>query len=132
MSTRSLAAAYGDPFGAYTPSSADVRAYLARRSPLHYEDGDMRRDYDWTRAALAGLLAAGLVALACRLVLTGLFVTLVSAEPVLVIAFNASVTILVGGSLLLAGIHARRRVTVALCRRYPRRVGRRVGGPERL
>ncbi|WP_089872173.1 hypothetical protein [Halogranum rubrum] len=77
-----------------------VRRALLSRSPYYFARGDMRREYGWTRALLtAGATVAG-VALAFRLVLTGLFVTLVSAEISLVLLFNVCVSLLLGRALL--------------------------------
>ncbi|MFB6172498.1 MAG: hypothetical protein ABEJ23_08175 [Haloarculaceae archaeon] len=109
------------------PSLASVRALVIAHSPVHYEDGDMRRAYRVTRVALLALLVVGSVALLSRLVVTGLFVALVSADPLLVGGFNALVT--VAGSAGVLGTlwlrrHARRRL-----RRRRARLSRR---PERL
>ncbi|SEP24119.1 hypothetical protein SAMN04487948_12560 [Halogranum amylolyticum] len=78
----------------------DLRRALFAHSPLHFARGDMRREYGWTRALLtAGATVAG-VALLSRLLLTGLFVTLVSADVPLVVLFNLCVSLLLGRTLL--------------------------------
>ncbi len=106
---------------------ARVRSYAVVRSPLHYERGDMRRDYGWQRAAFLGAATTGLAALACRLVLTGLFVTFVSKDVPHVAVFNAALS----GLMALAGVVVAltgpavwwtwRRRLVALSRRRRRR-----------
>lgn len=124
---KSLQQTFGDSLGAYAPSLADVRVLAVSYSPLHYEDGDMRRAYRWTRAALLALLVVGSVALLSRLVLTSLFVTFVSTDPLLVGVFNAAVTVLGSGAvfaLMWAHRSARRRL------RYRR--ARRSARPDRL
>lgn len=73
-----------------------LRRAAFARSPVHFARGDMRREYGWTRALLtAGATVAG-VALVFRLVLTGLFVTLVSADVSLVVLFNLCISLLLG------------------------------------
>ncbi len=91
-----------------TPSSVgldDLRAFTLTRSPIHFEDGDMRRDYGWTRAFLTAAALVGVFAFSLRLVLTGLFVTFVTSDLVFVALFNVSVTVLVGGWLLEGESH---------------------------
>lgn len=108
-----------------------ARATLARwrrsafaRSPVHYEPGDMRRDYEWTRAALtAGVVATG-SAVAGRLLLTGLFVAFVTANPALVAAFNLAISLLGAASLLLAVAATGRRGALDRGRWLPDRLRR--------
>ena len=82
-------------------------ALVRELSPVHYEPGDMRREYRWTRAALAGAATTLCVALAVRSVLTGLFVAYFSAEPSLVTLFNVGLSAAVlGGGGVLAAVRA--------------------------
>ncbi|WP_254536828.1 hypothetical protein [Halomarina litorea] len=125
---------------------ARLRSYAVGRSPLHYERGDMRRDYGWQRAAFLTAVTTGLLALACRVVLTGLFVAFVSPDVSRIAAFNAALS----GVTALAGVVAtltgpavwrswRRRLVGAARRRRRRRdqpsiavvVGRRRGRRRR-
>jgi hypothetical protein len=108
--SRSLGQTYQRPFGVYTVSPADVRDWLLARSPLHYERGDMRADYDWMRAMLAAAMAAALVALSLRLVVTATIIALVAADLWLIVTCNLAVK----GVVLLAV--ARRRFHAGLLR----------------
>lgn len=124
---QSLRQTFEDPLGADAPSFADFRLLVVTYSPLHYEDGDMRRAYRFTRAALLALLVVGSVALLSRLVLTSLFVALVSMDPLLVGAFNAVVTV-VGSGVVFGVVWAHRRAR----RRLRYRQARRASRPDRL
>jgi hypothetical protein len=73
-------------------------------SPLHYEDGDMRRNYDWLRAALAAGVTAVLVIALSRVVLTGLFVAFVSADPSIAVGFNLGLAMLTSGVLAVSAL----------------------------
>ncbi|MFC4549211.1 hypothetical protein, partial [Halorussus sp. GCM10023401] len=77
-----------------------LRTALVSLSPIHYRDGDMRRDYGWTRAICSALLVAGALALGVRLVLTLLFVALVTTDAPVVALFNFCLSLVVGRLLL--------------------------------
>ena len=124
---QSLQQTFEDPLGADAPSIADLRLLVVTYSPLHYEDGDMRRAYRFTRVAILALLVVGSVALLSRLVLTSLFVAYVSMDPLLVGTFNAAVTVLGSGAVFgVAWTHRRAR------RRLRYRRARRAAHPDRL
>ncbi|MFD1512969.1 hypothetical protein [Halomarina rubra] len=89
-------------------------------SPVHYEPGDMRREYRWTRAALVGATTTLVAALAVRSVLTGLFVACFSAEPSVVTLFNVGLTLAVVGGA--AGVAAVRAADFTRLRRRERRL----------
>jgi hypothetical protein len=73
-----------------------LKSTFVTRSPVHFEYGDMRRAYGWTGAMLtAGATVVG-VALTLRVLLTGLFVALITADVLPVIGFNACMTVVVG------------------------------------
>ena len=72
------------------------RQAVVTYSPVHFARGDMRREYGWTRALLTAAATVAGVALVFRVVLTGLFVTLVSADVSLVVLFNLCVSLLLG------------------------------------
>lgn len=77
-----------------------LRFALRARSPVHYVAGDMRRDYGWTRALLTAAATVAGVALAVRLVLTGVFVAVASPSPVVVVLFNLCLSFLLGRAVL--------------------------------
>ena len=81
-----------------------LRLLLVGLSPVHYEPGDMRREYRWTRAALVGAATSLGMAFAVRSVLTGLFVAFFSPELSLVTLFNVGLTVAVVGGM--AGVAA--------------------------
>jgi hypothetical protein len=85
-----------------------LRELLEERVPLHYEPGDMRREYRWTRAVLVGVATTLLAALAVRSVLTGLFVAAVSPGLSLVTLFNVGLTVAAVGCV--SGVAAVRAV----------------------
>jgi hypothetical protein len=78
----------------------EARHAVLSRSPYYFARGDMRREYGWMQALLTAGATVAAVALAFRLVLTGLFVTLVSADISLVFLFNVCVSLLLGRALL--------------------------------
>ncbi|WP_227375731.1 hypothetical protein [Haladaptatus halobius] len=95
----SLARCYESTLVSLTPPRVgvvDLKASVTARSPVHFEPGDMRRDYGWTRALLTAAAVVGSLALSVRVLLTGLFVVFVSTDLLLVGLFNACVTVLVG------------------------------------
>lgn len=97
-----------------------VRELFFGVSPVHYEPGDMRREYRWTRAALVGAATTLVMALAVRSVLTGVFVACFTAEPSVVTLFNVGLTVAaVGGA---SGVAAVRAANVTRLRREDRRL----------
>jgi len=76
-----------------------LRALLVGLSPVHYEPGDMRREYRWTRAALVGAATSLGIALAVRSVLTGLFVAWLSPDLSTVTLFNLGLTVAAAGGV---------------------------------
>ncbi|MWG34987.1 hypothetical protein [Halomarina oriensis] len=97
-----------------------LQALLLGLSPVHYEPGDMRREYRWTRAALVGAATSLGVALAVRSVLTGLFVAWFSPELSLVTLFNVGLTIAAVGGM--AGVAAVRTANLTRFRRREERL----------
>ncbi len=61
----------------------------------------MRRDYGWTRAFLTAAVVVGALAVSVRLLLTGLFVTFVTSDLLLVALFNLCLSVFVGRWLLV-------------------------------
>lgn len=80
-------------------TGASVRAAVLSRSPIYFDPGDMRREYGWRRALLTAAGTLVIVALGIRLLLTGLFVILVSNDISLIVAFNLCATLLLGRHL---------------------------------
>ncbi|WP_227355396.1 hypothetical protein [Haladaptatus salinisoli] len=106
----------------------DLKATVTARSPIHFERGDMRRDYGRTRALLTAAAVVGSLALSVRVLLTGLFVVFVSTDLLLVGLFNACVTVLVGRWVLVSGTAPRtlprRARRLVRNRRVPPRIRR--------
>ncbi|WP_158055834.1 hypothetical protein [Halorussus halophilus] len=76
------------------------RELFVAYSPVHFANGDMRRDYGWTRALLTALATAGVVTLGIRAFATALFVALFTTDLRFVVFFNVCVTLLVSRLLL--------------------------------
>lgn len=87
-----------------------LSTYFVALSPIHYEHGDMRRDYGWTNALLTAILSIGVVGLTVRALLTGIFVAFVTTDIFLVVLFNVGMTAVVGRLLLSSvQVHPRDR-----------------------
>lgn len=117
-SRESLAQCYGSTIvpTAVTPSIGlpTIRETVISRSPAHFKRGDMRQAYGWTSAILTAAAVVGVLALVLRVLLTGLFVTFITSDLLVVVGFNVCVTVVVG------------RWLVGRVRIYPRK-GRRLG-----
>lgn len=98
----------------------------------------MRRDYGWTRAICSALLVAGGLALGVRVVLTLLFVALVTTDAPVVALFNFCLSLVVGRLLLDEGVfrpneprRSRREAWLANAVAVARRVGSHVTSADR-
>ena len=94
------------------------RRLVVAVSPVHFDRGDMRGAYRLTRTVLDLLVVLALL-LVGRLVLTGLFVTVVTTRPPLVAAFNLGVSVAAGAVLAVATVcrtHLARRRRIAEAR----------------
>ncbi|WP_139328945.1 hypothetical protein [Haladaptatus litoreus] len=81
-------------------SVGQLLAWVVSHSPIHYQKGDMRRDYGWTSALLRAVCSVSAVGLGIRALLTGLFVAFVTTNIALVVLFNLCLTAFVGRLLL--------------------------------
>lgn len=87
-----------------------IKETFVARSPVHFERGDMRRAYGWTRTILTAAAVALALGMSLRVLLTGLFVAFITSELLPVIVFNVCVSVLVGRWLLReVRIHPPRR-----------------------
>ncbi|WP_435157761.1 hypothetical protein [Haladaptatus sp. DFWS20] len=87
-----------------------LSAYFVALSPIHYEHGDMRRDYGWTNALLTAILSVGVVGFTVRALLAGIFVAFVTTDILLIVLFNVGMTAVVGRLLLSSvQVHPRDR-----------------------
>ncbi|WP_150123012.1 hypothetical protein [Haladaptatus sp. R4] len=77
-------------------SFGSIKETFVSRSPAHFKRGDMRQAYGWTSAILTAIATVGVLALALRVLLTGLLVTFVTSDILVVVGFNVCVTLLVG------------------------------------
>ncbi len=109
----SLAQCYGSALVRFSlrpnVSLCDLWTRFLARSPIHFQYGDMRREYGWTKALVTAALSVGALGLAVRALLTGLFVAFVTSDLPFVLGFNLCLTVLVGRWLLTKGIHPRER-----------------------
>ncbi|MFC6836919.1 hypothetical protein [Halomarina ordinaria] len=83
---------------------AVLRTAAVARSPLHYERGDMRRQYDWPRAVLTAGLTGLALAVAGRLALTGVLMTLFAPRAADLALLNAVLTLATGGGAALFAV----------------------------
>lgn len=83
-------------------TAADI---LDRACGLGCPSGDMRLAYGWRRTVVRTAVVAGLVGLASRVALTGLFVRFVTDGIVPVTGFNVAVTVF--GTVTLGLVHGR-------------------------
>lgn len=76
------------------------RELFVAYSPVHFTNGDMRRDYGWTRALLTAFATAGVVTFGIRVFATALFVSLFTTDLRFVVFFNVCATLFVSRLLL--------------------------------
>ena len=76
------------------------RELFVAYSPVHFANGDMRRDYGWTRALLVAFASAAAVTLGIRAFATALFVAVFTTDLRVVVFFNVCATLLLSRLLL--------------------------------
>lgn len=94
-----MAGLYG-PSISVRPTIGHIRRWVIVRSPLHYEPGDMRGNYDWQRTILAALLTGWALSAGGRLLVTGTVLALFAPDLSLIVAGNMGVTTIVVGLLV--------------------------------